>query len=158
MPLPRAIRRLHVTPLVSSPDADIQAQESIRVFVDRNLYSTCAKFHMARLRSRRCDPPNSRETPARSSRTGSDRSLACPPMSWTPFMLFLRPAAARPSRRRPSHHASPAPRVRLRSVPSVPAGRSGKTRYRSSAVLSQTRTSTSSGSSRPNSRSTPRGR
>src|SRR5262249_10203210 len=41
--------------------------------------------------------------------------------------------------------------------PSVPVGRSGKTRNRSSAVLSQTRTSTSSGSSSPNSRSTPRG-
>ena len=40
---------------------------------------------------------------------------------------------------------------------SVPAGRSGRTRYRSSAVLSQTRTSTSSGKSSPNSLSTPRG-
>src|SRR5262249_231987 len=36
--------------------------------------------------------------------------------------------------------------------PSVRAGRCGKTRYRNSAVLSQTRTSTLSGSSSPNSR------
>src|SRR5512137_627348 len=40
---------------------------------------------------------------------------------------------------------------------SVPAGRSGKTKYRNSAVLSHTRTSMSSGISRPNSRNTPRG-
>src|SRR5467141_647176 len=40
---------------------------------------------------------------------------------------------------------------------SVPAGRSGSTRYRNSAVLSQTRTSTSSPRSTPNSRNTPRG-
>src|SRR5262249_14967515 len=39
----------------------------------------------------------------------------------------------------------------------VPAGRSGKTRYRISAVLSHTRISTSSASSVPNSRRTPRG-
>src|SRR5204863_3081519 len=42
-------------------------------------------------------------------------------------------------------------------IRSVPAGRSGSTRYRTSAVLSQTRTSTSSSSSSPNSRITPRG-
>src|SRR5262249_9639048 len=42
-------------------------------------------------------------------------------------------------------------------MPSVPAGRSGMTRERSSAGLSQTRTSTSSESTTPNSRSTPRG-
>src|SRR5204863_9393080 len=42
-------------------------------------------------------------------------------------------------------------------MPSVPAGRSGSTRYRSSAVLSHTRTSTFWPSSTPNSRSTPRG-
>src|SRR5579863_240771 len=40
---------------------------------------------------------------------------------------------------------------------SVPAGRSGRTRYRTSAVLSQMRISTSSPSSRPNSFNTPRG-
>src|ERR1700730_5191109 len=40
---------------------------------------------------------------------------------------------------------------------SVLAGRSGSTRYRNSAVLSHTRTSTSSASSSPNSRNTPRG-
>src|SRR4051794_32925961 len=40
---------------------------------------------------------------------------------------------------------------------SVPAGRSGITMYRSSAVLSHTRTSTSAGTARPNSRSTPLG-
>src|SRR5262249_23187325 len=40
---------------------------------------------------------------------------------------------------------------------SVPAGRSGSTMYRSSEVLSQTRTSTSLGSSVPSSRNTPRG-
>src|SRR5262249_7247654 len=40
---------------------------------------------------------------------------------------------------------------------SVPEGRSGRTRYLNSAVLSHTRTSTSSGSFSPNSRSTPRG-
>ena len=40
---------------------------------------------------------------------------------------------------------------------SVPAGRSGRTMYRCSAVLSQTRTSTSSDNTVPNSRSTPRG-
>src|SRR5579872_4780234 len=38
---------------------------------------------------------------------------------------------------------------------SLPAGRSGSTRYRSSAVLSHTRTSTSGGRLSPNSRSTP---
>src|SRR5438132_1630733 len=41
--------------------------------------------------------------------------------------------------------------------PSVPAGRSGRTRYRSSAVESHTRTSTSSFTSSPSSFSTPRG-
>src|SRR5262252_5925159 len=40
---------------------------------------------------------------------------------------------------------------------SLPAGRSGSTMYRISAVLSQTRTSTSAPISRPNSFSTPRG-
>src|SRR3989442_10395395 len=40
---------------------------------------------------------------------------------------------------------------------SLPAGLSESTRYRTSAVLSQTRTSTSSANSRPNSRKTPRG-
>src|SRR2546423_2334380 len=40
---------------------------------------------------------------------------------------------------------------------SLPEGLSGSTRYRSSAVLSQTRTSIESGRSRPNSCSTPRG-
>src|SRR5262249_3794782 len=40
---------------------------------------------------------------------------------------------------------------------SLPAGRSGSTRYRSSAVLSHTWTSTSSARSRPNSFNTPRG-
>src|SRR2546427_2112678 len=40
---------------------------------------------------------------------------------------------------------------------SVPEGRSGRTRYRSSAVLSQTCSSTSSASCSPNSASTPRG-
>src|SRR4051794_28261240 len=40
---------------------------------------------------------------------------------------------------------------------SLPAGRSGSTRYRISAVLSHTRISTSSANARPNSRSTPRG-
>src|SRR6266516_6530540 len=40
---------------------------------------------------------------------------------------------------------------------SLPAGLSGSTRYRTSAVLSQTRTSTASANSRPNSRKTPRG-
>lgn len=42
-------------------------------------------------------------------------------------------------------------------MPSVPAGRSGKTRYRISAVLSQTRISTAPASSVPNSRRMPRG-
>src|SRR5256885_16957740 len=41
--------------------------------------------------------------------------------------------------------------------PSVPAGRSGKTRYRSSAVESHTRTSTSSLRLSPSSARTPRG-
>src|SRR5262249_25139112 len=42
-------------------------------------------------------------------------------------------------------------------IDSVPDGRSGSTRYLISAVLSHTRTSTSAGSSRPNSFNTPRG-
>ena len=41
--------------------------------------------------------------------------------------------------------------------PSVPAGRSGRTRKRTSEVEFQTRISTSSGNSVPNSASTPRG-
>src|SRR5207249_2101382 len=40
---------------------------------------------------------------------------------------------------------------------SLPAGLSGRTRYRTSAVLSQTRTSTLSANSRPNSRKILRG-